>query len=430
MVRSDQQSPIGRRARSGCGCYTRVFFLALTTCSPVLLACTCVSGAKANLLADSSPIRPVRVLIVEAADEVRVRGNPMLTWRAESAAAETAESLLLMAIDAAGKLIINGRPVAQTTIDIQSAGEGSLFVSSSRPGDRSLELEYPGMLRVRAGGNGISVINEVPLETYVGCVVANEVWPTFQVEAYRGQAVISRTFVLYQMDRRPSAAVDVTATQGSQVYRGIRRDEVGERARQAAEYTSGIVLTYSAADGRQNLFCAYFSAACGGHSQSAAFLGPESDVPPLAGGVECDYCRIAPGETYRWGPLMLPVGEVMGRLTARYPEVSKLGTLSSIESIERAESGRTVTLRLTGSGGEVYELLAERFRLAVDPMRIRSTHFRVRIDQEQMIFEDGRGFGHGLGLCQWGMEGQARAGRTAGQILHYYYPGAQLTRAY
>jgi stage II sporulation protein D len=63
-------------------------------------------------------------------------------------------------------------------------------------------------------------------------------------------------------------------------------------------------------------------------------------------------------------------------------------------------------------------------------MRIRSTHFRVRIEGQEMIFEDGRGFGHGLGLCQWGMEGQAREGRTAGQILRYYYPGAQLTRAY
>jgi stage II sporulation protein D len=291
-------------------------------------------------------------------------------------------------------------------------------------------MEYPGAFLISTDSAGLTVVNEVPLEAYVGCVVANEVWPTFQTESYRAQAVVSRTFVLHQMDRRPDGSVDVTATQGSQVYRGIRRDEPGRRATEAAEYTRGIVLSYPAADGRQKLFCTYFSAACGGRSQSAAFLGPESDVPPLHGGVECDHCRIAPGETYRWGPLVLNLSDVMSRLVARYADVARLGTLAGIEAIERTDAGRTVTLRLTGSGGEVYELLAERFRLAVDPMRIRSTHFRVRIEGQEMIFEDGRGFGHGLGLCQWGMEGQAREGRTAGQILRYYYPGAQLTRAY
>jgi stage II sporulation protein D len=329
-----------------------------------------------------------------------------------------------------GQLAIDGQPAKDPSLAVSAAAGEAVFVASVIKGEASLENEYPGTLRISVSAAGIAVINEVPVETYVGCVVANEVWPTFQTEAYRAQAVVSRTFVLYQMDRRPANAIDVTATQGSQVYRGFRRDDVGRRAREAAEYTSGIVLTYSAADGRQKLFCAYFSAACGGHSQSAAFLGPESDVPPLAGGVECDYCKIAPGETYRWGPLMLPVTDVTTRLAVRYPEVKKLGTIAAIEAIERADSGRTVSLRLSGSGGAVFELLAERFRLAVDPMRIRSTHFRVRVDREQMIFEDGRGFGHGLGLCQWGMEGQARESRTAGQILHYYYPGAQLTRAY
>lgn len=404
---------------------------------PVLLAGAfvlflCHSASHANLLGESTgAIRPVRVLIVDGAQEVRLRGNPSLSWGSSDGDAETisAESIVLTPAGP-GQLAIDGQLTKYASLAVSAAGGESIFVSSRSKSDAALESEYPGTLRVSVSAAGIAVVNEVPIEMYVGCVVANEVWPTFQPEAYRAQAVVSRTFVLYQMDRRPANAIDVTATQGSQVYRGFRRDEVGQRARDAAEYTSGIVLTYSGADGRQKIFCAYFSAACGGHSQSAAFLGPESDVPPLTGGVECDYCKIAPGETYRWGPLMLPVTEVTTRLALRYPEAKKLGMIAAIEAIERADSGRTVTLRLSDSGGEVFELMAERFRLAVDPMRIRSTHFRVRVDRDQMIFEDGRGFGHGLGLCQWGMEGQAREGRTAGQILHYYYPGAQLTRAY
>jgi stage II sporulation protein D len=61
---------------------------------------------------------------------------------------------------------------------------------------------------------------------------------------------------------------------------------------------------------------------------------------------------------------------------------------------------------------------------------IRSTDCHLRIEGDTLILQDGKGFGHGMGLCQWGMEGQARLGRTAAQILRYYYPESHLTRAY
>ena len=75
-------------------------------------------------------------------------------------------------------------------------------------------------------------------------------------------------------------------------------------------------------------------------------------------------------------------------------------------------------------------MLAERFRLAIGADDLRSTFFSVRNGSRAITFEDGRGFGHGLGACQWGMEGQARNGKRAGEMLRYYYPGAAVTRAY
>jgi stage II sporulation protein D len=84
-----------------------------------------------------------------------------------------------------------------------------------------------------------------------------------------------------------------------------------------------------------------------------------------------------------------------------------------------------------GDGREI-ELEAENFRLAVDPtgQRIKSTWFEPIIEEQDIILNEGHGFGHGLGMCQYGADGMARAGAKAGTILRYYYPKSRLSRAY
>lgn len=306
----------------------------------------------------------------------------------------------------------------------------AIRLSFDRAGQWSAEVAYPGLIHLTATDEGgLEVVNELDLERYVGCVVANEAWPTFDAEAFRAQAIVTRTFVLYQMSRRPNAPFDVSATQGSQVYRGIRDDAVGRRAVEAAEYTRGIVCTWRDRD-EDRLFCTYYSAACGGMSQSAALLGPEGDVPPLRGGVKCDYCKIAPADTYRWGPVRLAADEVLARLIERYPDLASLGGITAVTPLEQTPAGRLVSIRIKGKHGANHDMLAERFRLAVGPTVIRSTDCQIRVKDGEMIFENGKGYGHGLGLCQWGTQGQAQAGKQAAEILRFYYPDAKLTRAY
>jgi SpoIID/LytB domain protein len=74
---------------------------------------------------------------------------------------------------------------------------------------------------------------------------------------------------------------------------------------------------------------------------------------------------------------------------------------------------------------------AEDFRLTVDPSGrvLKSTYFKPVVQKDAVLFTDGRGLGHGKGLCQFGADGLARENRTAGDILRFYYPGCQLTRA-
>ena len=316
------------------------------------------------------------------------------------------------------------------TIAVRSMSAGCLSVSIDQVGANPADRCYPGALRLERGPEGrIRIVNLVDVEQYVACVVAGEVWPTFHNEAFRAQAIVARTFLLYQMERRKNASYDVQATQSAQVYQGRRDDTTGRRAARAAKDTRGLACTWRDGD-HQRLFSTYYSAACGGLSQSAAIFGEADDIPPLAGGVKCHYCRIAPGKSYRWGPIRLRRKEVLQRLTSRYPALASLGHISDITPIERTTAGRPVRLRLTGSSGHTHDMLAEHFRLAMNGNVIRSTDCDIRLTAKHVIFENGRGFGHGLGLCQWGMQGQALQGKSAAEILRFYYPGSKITRVY
>jgi len=379
------------------------------------------------------PLRDVRVRIVPRAAGVRVRADgPVVVLGNQGNRVGTypADHWAVLRPEPAGALTLDGQTLAADCVTLVAESGQPLRCAVREDDGWSDAASYAGRLQVCLSGEGtLEVVNHIDVEDYVGSVVANEVWPTFHAEALRAQAIAVRTFVLYQAQRRGDAPYDVIATQGSQVYRGVRTDTIGRRAVKAAQYTRGIVCTWN--DGaRDRLFSTYYSAACGGMTQSAAIFGPEDDIEPLAGGVDCDYCCMAPGKTYRWGPETLGADQVLARLILRSPELGSIDRLVGITAVERTAGGRLLRLRLEGSSGETADLLAERFRVAVGPEVMRSTHCDISLDEDEVVFSNGRGFGHGLGLCQWGMEGQAAAGRRAGEILRYYYPGARLTRVY
>lgn len=427
---------VGRRC---CPCFLglrRENLIALASGSILLfgtLSLTRPASRTDSPSASPSPIRSVRVLIAPDTREIRIRADgPLRIEDVEGVllGSATIEDWTAVSASANGGIVLGVARWPERVIVVRPESTGVVTVSVERKGEWSPGRPYPGALRIVSDETGkLDVINYVDVEQYVACVVANEVWPTFETEAYRAQAVAARTFVLFQMLRRNDASYDVVATQSSQVYRGVRTDTPGRRATEAAEHTSGLVLTWRDG-GEDRLFCAYYSAACGGVSQSAVIFGPEDDIEPLSGGVRCDYCNIAPKGTYRWGPVRMSEQEVRRRLVSSYPGLRSLGRIRDVAIIERSQSNRPVRLRLTGSSGETHDMLAERFRLALGGTKIRSTDFSIRMTSREIIFENGRGFGHGLGLCQWGAQGQALLGKRAGEILRYYYPGSRLTRAY
>ena len=269
---------------------------------------------------------------------------------------------------------------------------------------------YRGVVELRRTPAGrLTVINELDLEEYLYGVLKNEVDPQWPTEALKAQAVASRTWALYSLNRFASEGYDVRATTESQVYNGVTAED--PRTTVAVDETRGEIMTYQ---GRP-IFAAYHSDS-GGYTESSELVWGGSGYPYLRG-VTDPYSAGAP--RHEWIVRMdLATFENRVRRSGRM-----ITNVTGIEVAEATPSGRAALLRVSGAHGVLLLKGAElRAVLGAD---LRSTLFTVRLapdDPPQVEFQ-GRGSGHGVGLSQWGARGMAEMGRRYQEILSYYYSG-------
>ncbi|HET8725806.1 MAG TPA: SpoIID/LytB domain-containing protein [Anaeromyxobacteraceae bacterium] len=297
-------------------------------------------------------------------------------------------------------LLLDGKPVE---------GAGVAFTADGSI--RTLGRSLSGEVEVRRGPGGLSVIDVLPLEEYVAAVVGAEMPPRFPPEALKAQAVAARTFALVRkLDAREQGLdFDMGATVLDQVYPGAGGAD--PRARAAAEATAGEVLVKD-----RRPVETYFHSTCGGRTEKGAdALG--RDQPYLVS-VPCDRCQASP--SWRW-TVRIPASE-LGRAAG----VGEPATRVSV--VRTTSTGRAARVSIEGPGGKVVLDGADlRRRLGYE--RLPSLAFTVRLAKGTATFE-GRGSGHGAGMCQWGAAGRARAGDGYAAILSRYYPGTQLARLY
>lgn len=267
---------------------------------------------------------------------------------------------------------------------------------------------YLGDLSVAVRDGRLELINGAPLEDYVASVVASE-YPFEEIEGIKAQAVIARTYALRR--RAATPRYDLDDHQGSQVYRG--EGVVTERARRAARETAGEVVTYAGALAETP----YFSSS-GGHTANNEAVWAGAPLPYLRG-VADPADRDAPD--HRW-TTSAPRRAVEDALSRRLG-----GRARGVEVAERSPSGRVVTLRV--EGGRRATISGSDFRTLVNGVAgartVRSTQFDLRVEGDRYVFE-GRGFGHGVGMSQYGARGLARQGWTYREILAHYFAGTTL----
>ncbi|MGA2774542.1 MAG: SpoIID/LytB domain-containing protein [Candidatus Omnitrophota bacterium] len=265
---------------------------------------------------------------------------------------------------------------------------------------------FRGSILIIKDKNGLlSAINRIGLEDYIRGILYHEVSHYWPMEVLKAQAIVSRTYARYSMQVNKLQEFDLTNDIYSQVYGGSRSERF--RTNQAVEETVGRVITFEG-----KIIPAYFHATCGGHTEDASLLW-NINIPPLKG-VACGFCKDSPH--FNWHEVIF-TGEIRQALVnAGY----KIGVIKKIFPLSRDTSGRISDLKIINTKNDLV-IPAKDFRNIIGPNLIRSTNFKVNIVGTDAVFE-GIGWGHGVGLCQWGAYFMAKNGSSAEEIIRYYYP--------
>ncbi|MBI5244773.1 MAG: SpoIID/LytB domain-containing protein [Elusimicrobia bacterium] len=277
------------------------------------------------------------------------------------------------------------------------------------------ERRYRGNILIKPGEGGtVTVVNELGLEEYLYGVLAKEMSPQWPMEALKAQAVVARTWALNNLGKYSELGYDLSNDERSQIYYGL--DAESERVRQAVQETAGEVATW-----RGKLLRVFFHACCGGHTVPASAVWGGADSPKPLRGVRDRHCSGSP--YYKWSAYFAHEDI----LAALHAHGFALARIDSIRPGRRDASGLLKDLRIR-SGRKTAAVKANDLRLWLGSTEIKSAQI-WRIIRRKKGFEFvGRGYGHGVGLCQWGAFTQAEAGRSYRKILAFYFPGARIVK--
>ena len=393
----------------------------------IAFICMCNPGCDKRNLTEPTPGMNtskqywIRVLLFDNIRECTIQGQSEFATSSDGMQPEiplTKEGKLQLGV--IGNFIsIAGEPVCDDIIISPAKGE-LLNVNQNR---------FRGVIRIVVDKDGgcFDVINALPVEAYLAGVVGAEMPSYWESEALKAQSIACRTYSLYYKQKyAANRKWDVTKTQSTQVYRGVKAET--STIHKALAETTGKVLVCEYSDGADRLFPTYYSSVCGGHTANSSEVLGRDVFKPLMG-ASCKYCKsVARKKVFNWKPVELTSDEVTSRLVKRYPNLSKLDGIKHIEIKSKGKLGRITAVRFIGENGENNHIRGEDLRIALDPSGsiIKSAVFKIDETDDGFRFYDGRGYGHGVGLCQCGSEGMARKGASFEKILRHYYPGSKI----
>jgi stage II sporulation protein D len=272
--------------------------------------------------------------------------------------------------------------------------------------------EYPGILEVARSGDGLAVINELPLEEYLVGAVKAEAGDQMPLEMLKAQAIVARTYAAYQRRLNAGKLYHIVASTANQQYLG--RVPADSPAWPAVRETEGQVLLWHG-----DLFPAFYHTDSGGYTEDPRAVFASLNMPALRP-VRVEFPSASPYHEWR---LDVPLGDLGALLLKGGISV---GRIVGLEVLERSVSLRVSQILIRGLSGSAV-LRGNDLRRLVGYDALKSTLFAVAVDGTIARFV-GRGYGHGVGLDQWSAKTMAEQGYDARQIVEYYYPGAVLAR--
>jgi stage II sporulation protein D len=339
----------------------------------------------------------IRVAVVDGARTAELRGADIEVVELGPGAAAVWRADVLRAVVVAGAIEIDGRRAT------------AFRLRSERP-IRVNGREYSAPLEIVRSGDGLAVVNELALEDYVVGVLraeASEKWP---LEMLRAQAVVARTYASHHRNLAVGKPFHILASTAHQQYAG--RVPAASPIWGAVRDTAGQVLLWEG-----EVFPAFYHTESGGYTEDPRMVFAARNLPALRP-VRCEFSTGSPHFYWNLDLRLAELGDVL-----RKNDVN-VGGITAIEISERTPSLRATFVTVHGARGTV-RLRGNDFRRMIGYDTLKSTLFAVAVDGDWAHFS-GRGYGHGVGMCQWGAKGMAEQGYSASKILEFFYPGTTL----
>ena len=306
-------------------------------------------------------------------------------------------------------------PVPEQTPAVSAQDSPGRAATDLVPERLSRDAEGVPVLQVYDAKSG--EIERLSVEAYLPAVLAGEMAGDWPLEALKAQAILARTFVLQFVTQKESMYEGADISTDIKEAQAYDAAGVNQRIREAVAATRGLVLNAGG-----ELPYAWFHAHSGGLTARAKEgLDYEKAEPPYTQCVKGMENDEAPPEAAHW-EASFSAEEVLAAARDAGASVSEL---TGISIGQRGESGRATTLMISG-----HEVSAPAFRLAIGSTKMRSCLIESLRVEDGRVLMSGKGYGHGVGMSQWGAYAMAQAGSTAQEIVLHYFTGVTLDQAW
>jgi stage II sporulation protein D len=409
----------------------------------LVVSASCVSGSLPTGRPADSPLPTparrdpeIRVGVVVGAATARLGGSEALVVNEPDGT-----RLALIPAGQVWQVSVNGSALALSNSSGRSSPPIEAMTLASADPTALVRVNgkaYRGVAEILRDRTGLTVVNRLGIEAYLQGVVSAEMGRRSSIEeaALRAQAIVSRTYALRNLGRWRAQGFDLSATVSDQVYGGFLGETPQGRA--AVAHTRGRVLTYNGAP-----IEAFFYSTCGGRTAEGHEVFRGAAQPYLRSVADQGenghaYCSISP--RFRWREEW-SAEALRATLQRNLPSIAgvrreEVRQVRDVRVTRRTASGRVDQLAIALSGPEIH-VNGLAIRQVLRPSSgelLRSNVFNLVAtgggQEVSHLTVDGMGSGHGVGFCQWGAVGRARAGQGFEQILAAYFPGARLERRY
>jgi len=394
----------------------------------------CARPEVGTVAAPETQVPEIRIGVVVSAASVALGGGAALILTAPNGTSSSELSVGTTATVSGGP---SGLRIRLGGATVSGGSQLTLAPADSGGAVRVNGRDYRGRFVLSAVAGGVSAVNLLDIEQYLGGVVGAEMGrrTELDLEALRAQAVISRSIALKALGRWRVRGYDLVATVADQAYAGVGFETpVSDRA---VEETRGELLTWQG-----QVIDGFFHSTCGGRTADGTEVFVGADRPYLRSIRDVDatgraWCSTSPRfhwqESWSGDALRRTLAET---LPGAGGSAELARTLQDLRVIDRTATGRVAHLHLKGERGvlTVTGPVARWLLRSADGSILRSANFNLQLTRSggrivQLVAE-GSGAGHGVGMCQWGALARSRAGFSYRDILSAYFPGTEITRTY